>query len=55
MHRVIWLQTLSGLQAFAAAPAAARGGAAKAWSAEAPYVPASRKVSLAEAVSESTV
>lgn len=43
---VIWLTAPSAFQASAAAPAAGRGGAAEARSAEASYVPVTRKVSL---------
>ncbi len=43
---VIWQKAPFAFQASAAAPAAGRGGAAEARSAEASYVPVTRKVSL---------
>lgn len=45
---VIWQKAPFAFQASAAAPAAGRGGAAEARSAEASYVPVTRKVSLTD-------
>lgn len=51
----IWPELLLAHRAGAAAPAAERGGAAQARSAEASYVPVTRKVSLTDEKKHSLV
>ncbi len=55
MVPVIWQKAPFAFQASAAAPAAGRGGAAEARSAEASYVPVTRKVSLTDEKKHSLV